>query len=639
MPSRHALEIKEIVEEIAFHLVTDTFLGPPAAIIPFLVASRPINVALSYPMNPNFYSRIFRAKFDAAAPIRRYGYDRINAISFADELLRRCKTMRRMKYIVREQSFWVCEEDSIVRDMWTIYLMCIESDGKNRRQLFEYAHVEQYIKLYMDKILSPLMGRSGLPQVTTERSLAIWILWLTTSTDTVTNEDPEMREGVVKLFRPYAFGIYKYDAFHAPWTIFKLPIHSYQKRYLPMLPHYVAHGQPDTNGPLALPTPNDIIDAPQNLYISDLQPKNRTEHVTVYGGTFQMSAPIPSHAAILGISARLQRSTVSADASGLIDDILDDDTMLDHGIKVRIPHLTDSRAYDRQHHRDLACKNPFWSTMAPRCTEPGMFAGDWEGRFGFLDFERFRSMLNGETRAVYDATLADQPQVWRITEHHYVRTPIAQQIQRRSFHSGTDSDPGSPIHMDISDDEGDEDVFLDESEFTPKLEGGPARNAFFPEGCAMKMESDGIVVMVPNKSPVFYKTWRGENWDDRRDHFASPVAEGDAPPVTIHRMPFDPFDEDDLDSDCWNQEFEDIILTGTGHSAWGRFLLKGRVRSYDGMVILMKEYVDPTRQSTWLYRGYITAGGNWIGRWRDTYTPEHLSAYEGIFCVNRRPSS
>lgn len=65
-----------------------------------------------------------------------------------------------------------------------------------------------------------------------------------------------------------------------------------------------------------------------------------------------------------------------------------------------------------------------------------------------------------------------------------------------------------------------------------------------------------------------------------------------------------------------------------GHSAWGRFVLRGRIRSWDGMIIIAKEY-RPDGRGRWLYRGYVTAGGKMIGRWRDTFTPDNMSGYEG----------
>ena len=34
----------------------------------------------------------------------------------------------------------------------------------------------------------------------------------------------------------------------------------------------------------------------------------------------------------------------------------------------------------------------------------------------------------------------------------------------------------------------------------------------------------------------------------------------------------------------------EMLITGVGHSAWGRFILKGRIRTWDGMISLVKEY-------------------------------------------------
>lgn len=36
----------------------------------------------------------------------------------------------------------------------------------------------------------------------------------------------------------------------------------------------------------------------------------------------------------------------------------------------------------------------------------------------------------------------------------------------------------------------------------------------------------------------------------------------------------------------------EIIVTGTGHSAWGKFYISGRVRVWDGLAILTKEYCE-----------------------------------------------
>jgi len=107
------------------------------------------------------------------------------------------------------------------------------------------------------------------------------------------------------------------------------------------------------------------------------------------------------------------------------------------------------------------------------------------------------------------------------------------------------------------------------------------------------------------------------------------------------------FDEVDEDGRSRGQELEDgdyeILLTGSvsplddpvhqslrrstdgsifslkqGHSAWGQFNLKGRVRAWDGMFTIIKEYT-PDSRGRWIYRGY-RIGDSLVGRWRDTHT-------------------
>ncbi|TIB77873.1 hypothetical protein E3Q23_01082 [Wallemia mellicola] len=80
-----------------------------------------------------------------------------------------------------------------------------------------------------------------------------------------------------------------------------------------------------------------------------------------------------------------------------------------------------------------------------------------------------------------------------------------------------------------------------------------------------------------------------------------------------------------------------IDLDGIGHSAWGRFTLRGKVRPWDGMFMLCKEYT-PDRRGKWFYRGYALPGGVLVGRWRDTYTPEVMSGYEHLHRFRHLPA-
>lgn len=58
------------------------------------------------------------------------------------------------------------------------------------------------------------------------------------------------------------------------------------------------------------------------------------------------------------------------------------------------------------------------------------------------------------------------------------------------------------------------------------------------------------------------------------------------------------------------------------------------------MFSITKEYesdsIGRESRGRWLYRGY-NVGGNLVGRWRDTHTPQDLNGYEGTFLVSSSP--
>ncbi|KZV85313.1 hypothetical protein EXIGLDRAFT_681951 [Exidia glandulosa HHB12029] len=84
-----------------------------------------------------------------------------------------------------------------------------------------------------------------------------------------------------------------------------------------------------------------------------------------------------------------------------------------------------------------------------------------------------------------------------------------------------------------------------------------------------------------------------------------------------------------------SEEVDDVIVMGEGHSSWGRFTLRGRVRPADGLVTLVKQYAN---RGLWLYRGFVIGGreGHLVGRWRDVESPVEQDGYEGCFVLGRR---
>lgn len=171
---------QEVLEHIVYFAATDNFLGPPTGILPFLLLNRSMYSALSFANNPHLYARIFASKYDLAAAIRRMGTALLPATALAEELRRRSIILKRFHNL---KGCRVDETDMVDEMLWTAYLMVLESDGANERQLREYARLNEWLKEYWFR---PLGASAALRIVTTtdhwpdntERmSLALWLFW------------------------------------------------------------------------------------------------------------------------------------------------------------------------------------------------------------------------------------------------------------------------------------------------------------------------------------------------------------------------------------------------------------------------------------------------------------------------------
>ncbi|TBU21907.1 hypothetical protein BD311DRAFT_869690 [Dichomitus squalens] len=88
----------------------------------------------------------------------------------------------------------------------------------------------------------------------------------------------------------------------------------------------------------------------------------------------------------------------------------------------------------------------------------------------------------------------------------------------------------------------------------------------------------------------------------------------------------------------------DIIVTGETlphHAlAWGDFRIYGRVRSWDGLVVLVRAPIwdgpGLPPHDTFIFRGYVVAGRNLVGSWRHVTGNIHSIPLEGPFVVSKR---
>jgi hypothetical protein len=176
----------ELLENIALFTVTSDPLGPPHELVPLLLVNRRLHATLASASNPHLHARIFAAKFDTAALMRRLGPDArarttrttrstgtggaMTAPKLAAELRRRCVQLKRLKAGVgctigafaalaggggsagtgAGTGGGLTEEGmrALHEMLWTAYLMMLENDGKNERQLREYARLDRWLRKF-----------------------------------------------------------------------------------------------------------------------------------------------------------------------------------------------------------------------------------------------------------------------------------------------------------------------------------------------------------------------------------------------------------------------------------------------------------------------------------------------------------
>lgn len=178
-----------------------------------MLVSRTIHAALNVVASPDLYARFFRIYFDIATPLRKIRLSKLTDVDLAAELVRRFHVLRRIR-------LGDISDENLRVDLWTMYLMVLESDGRNETQL-AWAGLSQYIFEFIRSRFRDEYQTFGCPMVTEVNSLALWLACLTVSSreclpgesfffcstrdlETITNDSPAVREETYALLRPLA---------------------------------------------------------------------------------------------------------------------------------------------------------------------------------------------------------------------------------------------------------------------------------------------------------------------------------------------------------------------------------------------------------------------------------------------------
>jgi len=156
----------EVLEAIAFWVATeDASITPLSNLIPLLLLDRETNKFLS---SDPLYARIYGTKFDIRTTTRRLGKGKLTARSLAAELKKRCTHLR----AIRNPTF---DPELVEPAIWTAFVMVLENDGKNERQLLEYAHMTRWLKRCWIGI-SKTLQEGGWPPNSLNSSVYMWLL-------------------------------------------------------------------------------------------------------------------------------------------------------------------------------------------------------------------------------------------------------------------------------------------------------------------------------------------------------------------------------------------------------------------------------------------------------------------------------
>lgn len=173
-------------------------------------------------------------------------------------------------------------------------------------------------------------------------------------------------------------------------------------------------------------------------------------------------------------------------------------------------------------------------------------------------------MLGGQAKALYEGPYGEQAQVWKIKET-WVRKQGWVRRERKNEKGKENAD------------QDEEDGYEEDEETLGRSPvSGPMLNAGFP----IDQVTPAFPVLAPfaAEAATLNETIQ-QQLEALEGYEAVPEHELD-----------EMMQQAEEDGDGGEGVGLELLLTGTGHSAWGNFILKGRVRAWDGMASLVKEY-------------------------------------------------
>ncbi|KAF5341371.1 hypothetical protein D9758_012282 [Tetrapyrgos nigripes] len=624
----------EVWGRIAFYAVAseETFLGPPSAISSLLLTCRWLYQSLNFRSNPGFYARVFRFKFDYDAPLRRLGMEWLTTRCLAVELKKRMEVLKRVRR----------REEYSSQDLWTCYLMMSENDGRNERQLVEWARLYPYLQRAASMRFESDPNSSASWYSGSEcTALILWLWWMIFSREDLRIENSHIQNTLVRhLLHRFIVTGFRYPSWYGAESQF----------HLPLLPE--SDNQAWSTSPL--PETTKIIHYSFPVTIAS--------PLLNYGSLLtwiaRMETFLERQTPVVGALGDLPATREEANAQNLTgptqEDILrshrnqvytperctttihvmyDDDENFcssEHDIARR-----GSRRYDEDWYRMVSCCDPCStkSTLRGAVYRPGSLTGSWAGTYLQTSQNVHMELISNPRRSVDAVTIFRQPLYFSLQEHHCLHPDEPIDIGFDEFGDDNLLNAWLPNDFRI-------DTLKDAIEiYNPRTKRSVRYETFSPEGTAA-----GTMCYSKAACEKLKRDWIYDE-ETNEEELSDTSVDGDL--STFRSLSSDQSqglgrDEYTATVSHLDSGIADILVTGeTGEehgSAWGHFNIVGRVRPWDGLVVLLRTPRDQQNAhlGKWIFRGYLH-DRNLVGRWRETSTAAKYVGYDGPFVVKKLP--
>jgi hypothetical protein len=216
---------QSVLHVIAFFCFTSSTIGPPQ-VLPLLLTCSAIYKALRVEACPVLYERLFKFYFDYAFVHQRpRGNLLASSACVAAELVHRFNVLRRIRLLEFSDQY-------IGVDLWTVYLMVLESDDQNDAQMAAVG-INRFLFEFIRTRFRHEFVTYGSPLRNNVNSLALWLACLTTSSceclmplqtlldltflaAVLANESAQSRDELYELLCPLAMAPANVNDFHSP---------------------------------------------------------------------------------------------------------------------------------------------------------------------------------------------------------------------------------------------------------------------------------------------------------------------------------------------------------------------------------------------------------------------------------------